>query len=255
MDITYGGELGRVGVYFTDQVEDGFVFRDSIYIGAGGNVLQDTDPPDAQIYFGDRAYRPGDQVSSSPLIILDLNDSSGINLTGSPGHEIMLYADEVQEFDLTDYFEYQVNSYREGGLEHQLSYLVPGLHQMKLRVWDSFNHPYQLEFTLETVATEPTADYLSEILNYPNPFSRETSITFKIIEAAEFEIEIYTVGGRLIKKLGPEYCTPVFVYDRFSWDGRDFEGDKVANGVYLYKVKAKFSGETISKIGRLIVMR
>ena len=255
MDITYGGELGRLSVYFTDGIHDGCAYRDSVYIGAGGVELQDSDAPSAEVYFGDRAYRPGDPVSCSPVLIADLADSSGINLTGSAGHEIMLIADEDQEFDITEYFEYQTDSYTTGSLEHQLEYLAPGLHQMKLRAWDSFNHPYQIEFTIETADIEPGGDYLTDILNYPNPFADTTAFTFKILEPAEVEIKIYTVAGRLIKTLGPKYCTPVFVYDQFNWNARDQEGDRVANGVYLYKVKAQFSGETVSKVGRIIVMR
>ena len=255
MDITYGGELGRLSVYFTDGAYDGCAYRDSVYIGAGGVELQDSDAPEAEVYFGDRAYRPGDPVSTSPILIVDLADSSGINLTGSAGHEIMLIADDDQEFDITEYFEYQTDSYSIGSLEHQLEYLAPGLHQMKFRAWDSFNHPYQIEFTIETADIEPGGDYLTDILNYPNPFADITAFTFKILEPAEIEIKIYTVAGRLIKSLGPKYCTPVFVYDQFTWNGRDQQDDKVANGVYLYKVKAEFSGETVSKVGRIIVMR
>ena len=255
IDITYGGELGRISLYYSNGEQDGCVYRDSIYIGAGGVELQDSDVPYATIYFGDKSYRPGDAIATSPLIIVDLCDSSGINLTGSAGHEIMLIADEDSEFDLTQYFEYHTDSYTMGTVKHQLEYLSPGTHQMKFRVWDSFNNPYQYEFTVEATDISPEEDFLSDILNYPNPFSDTTVFTFKIIEAAEVEIKIYTVAGRMIKSLGPKYCLPVFIYDQFMWDGRDAEGDKVANGVYLYKVKANFIGESVSKIGRIIVMR
>jgi flagellar hook assembly protein FlgD len=47
----------------------------------------------------------------------------------------------------------------------------------------------------------------------------------------------------------------MFVFNQFIWNGRDEEGDKIANGVYIYKVKADFNGEIVTKIGKLIVMR
>jgi hypothetical protein len=255
MDISYNQCLGRISLYFTDGVEDGCGYLDNIYIGSGGIVLMDNDIPTAQIYFGDESYRTGDPVPTSPTIIVNLVDSGGMNLTASPGHEIMLFADDALEFNLTPYFEYELDSHTKGALIHQLDYLAPGSHQMKLRVWDSFNHPCQVEFTLETSEIEEGGDYLSDLLNYPNPFSSETDFTFKILQSAEIEIEIYTVGGRLIKSLGPKTCTPMFVFNQFIWNGRDEEGDKIANGVYIYKVKADFNGEIVTKIGKLIVMR
>ena len=255
IDITYGGTLGRISVYYTDGDIDGCAFIDSMYIGSGGIELSDSDKPSAGIYFGDRSYTPGDPVPVSPVILADISDSSGVNLTGSPGHEILLIADENQEFDLTEFFEYETDSYMSGTLTHQLDYLAPGVHNMKLNVWDSFNNLSQFEFTVETADIDPDDDYLYDLLNYPNPFKESTAFTFKILESAEVKVDIYTVAGRKIMSLGPEYCLPTYVYDQFSWNGRDFSGDKIANGVYLYKVTAKFSGETISKVGRIIVMQ
>ena len=254
LDITYGGELGRISLYFWEDGIDGAGYINNIYIGAGGQELIDSDVPSAEIYFGDRAYQPGDPVSSSPVIIADLVDSSGLNLTGSSGHEIALIVDDNLEFDITDYFEYNIDSYRSGTLVKQLDYLPPGVHNMKFRVWDSFNHPQQLEFTIETVETSPTDDYLYGLLNYPNPFKDETALVFHTLANSVVEIEIYTVGGRKIKELPPQNCLG-YVYDQFYWDGRDEMGDKVANGVYLYKVKAVIEGEKISKIGKMILMR
>jgi flagellar hook assembly protein FlgD len=126
---------------------------------------------------------------------------------------------------------------------------------MKFRVFDSFNHPNQIEFTIETVESNPNDDYLYGLLNYPNPFKDETAFVFHLLQDAEVEIEIYTVAGRKIKNLPPRYCQNGYVFDRFNWDGRDEQGDRIANGVYLYKVIADFNGESVSKIGRLIYMR
>jgi hypothetical protein len=254
LDLTYGGTLGRVSVYFTNNQTDGCGFRDNIYTGSGGVELTDSDSPQAQVFFGDRSYRPGDPVSTSPLFLADIADTFGINLGSSSGHQIALMVDDNLEFNLTEYFEYQLNSYSSGVLQKQLDYLPPGLHDLKFRAWDNFNHPVQLEFTLETADIQPGQDYLYGLLNYPNPFKQQTTIVFHLLEPAEVKIEIYTVGGKLIRALPLQYCQG-YVYDRFEWDGRDEKGDKVANGVYLFKVKADFGDGTASKIGRMILMK
>lgn len=251
---TYGGSLGRVSIYYTDGISDGCAYKDSVYTGSGGTAIIDNDLPSAKIYFGDRSWLPGSPISASPSVIVDLADSSGVNLTGFTGHKILLTADEMDEFDLTDYFDYETDSYKRGSLTAQLDYLEPGIHQMKFRVFDSFNKVFQTEFTVETVETGTSEESLFDLLNYPNPFADSTAFTFKILQAASVKIDIFTVAGKKIASLGPKYCAPTFVCDEFLWDGKDREGDEIANGVYLYKVTADFGSEKISKIGRLIVM-
>ncbi|HLF14428.1 MAG TPA: FlgD immunoglobulin-like domain containing protein, partial [Bacteroidota bacterium] len=89
--------------------------------------------------------------------------------------------------------------------------------------------------------------------NYPNPFGRATYFTFEHNQtsAVDVEVKIYTVAGRLINSLEESGFDDRFV--KIRWDGRDREGDEVANGVYLYKVIArtvdgKYSGEALGKL-------
>ena len=56
-------------------------------------------------------------------------------------------------------------------------------------------------------------------------------------------IKIYTVTGRLIKTLGPETTVRSPNQSRIDWDGRDEDGDELANGVYLYKISAEAQTE------------
>ena len=67
----------------------------------------------------------------------------------------------------------------------------------------------------------------------------------------DVEVKIYTVAGRMIHSLPAYAVDGRFV--KVEWDGRDREGDTVANGVYLYKIVArtldgKYSGEALGKL-------
>ena len=67
-------------------------------------------------------------------------------------------------------------------------------------------------------------------------------------------IKIYTVSGRLIKILPNLPGDPGF--NASPWDGLDEDGDRLANGVYLYKILARGTGgQRKEQIGRLFVMR
>ncbi len=68
-------------------------------------------------------------------------------------------------------------------------------------------------------------------------------------------IDIYTVGGRLIKTI--DYAPGEPNYNEVVWDGVDGDGDRVANGLYLYVVEARGQDGTIvtSDVGRMVVAR
>jgi uncharacterized repeat protein (TIGR02543 family) len=80
------------------------------------------------------------------------------------------------------------------------------------------------------------ADYQLE-QNYPNPFNPSTTIAFGIPQAGEVTIAIYNLKGQLI-------CTLVSGAvaagrHQVVWDGTDSTGEKVASGVYIYRLEAK----------------
>ena len=72
--------------------------------------------------------------------------------------------------------------------------------------------------------------------NYPNPFNPETTIKFELAKSSNVELEIFDIAGRKIKTLVNEFKTPG-VY-KVKWNGTDNAGNKVATGVYFYKLKA-----------------
>ena len=77
--------------------------------------------------------------------------------------------------------------------------------------------------------------------NYPNPFNPETWIPYGLSEAADVEVSIYAVNGRLVRKLALGH-QPAGLYQRKSraayWDGRNDFGERVASGLYFYTLTA-----------------
>lgn len=95
---------------------------------------------------------------------------------------------------------------------------------------------------------------LSDVLPYPNPFSSACHFVFTLTGEelpSRFEIEIYTITGKLVKVvdlLGLGEVHIGYNITRYAWDGRDEFGDQLANGVYLYRVNARFAnGANIDK--------
>ncbi len=70
--------------------------------------------------------------------------------------------------------------------------------------------------------------------NYPNPFNSNTSISFNLQKAANVEIEIFDVGGRLVKKVFSGYLE---AGERaINWNGIDSFGHRVSSGAYFYSL-------------------
>ncbi|MFO7445142.1 MAG: T9SS type A sorting domain-containing protein, partial [Ignavibacteriaceae bacterium] len=93
------------------------------------------------------------------------------------------------------------------------------------------------------------------VYNYPNPFTERTDFTFRLTQIPdELKIKIYTIAGRLIREIIKPQAELRFDFNTIAWDGKDEDGDQIANGVYLYKIIMKKGGETkdvIQKLARL----
>ncbi|MDP8238535.1 MAG: type IX secretion system sortase PorU [Candidatus Hatepunaea meridiana] len=253
-DVTLGGELGRVLAYFYNDEVDGVIVRDSIQYDEQVAQSVDNEPPDITIYFGSRAYRESDLIGTEPLLIVDLQDSSGLNLTGALGHGINISIDGGQPIDLTPFFRYDLDSHQSGGLERKIGPISPGLHYIELQAWDNFNNFAVAELEVE-VSADAGGLKLERIYNWPNPFNDKTEFTFIITDfPADYEIKIFTVGGRQIWDYNGT-ATTNYVRDAV-WNGRDSHGRLVGNGVYLYKVTAwDDEGNRTEGIGRIAVAR
>lgn len=83
----------------------------------------------------------------------------------------------------------------------------------------------------------------------PNPFASETEISFAVRERSPVAVEIYDVGGRLVRVLSRGVRPPGFHSVR--WDGRDASGEEAASGVYFCRV----AGGGLAATGRIVLLR
>jgi hypothetical protein len=108
--------------------------------------------------------------------------------------------------------------------------------------------PAPLYFSIDSLLS------LKKVFNYPNPFASETYFTFILTDYAdEIKIKIYTIAGRLIQDI--QVPPQGNAYYRVYWNGRDHDGDNIANGIYFYKVIAKGNGSATEVIQKLAKVR
>ncbi|MCD6508695.1 T9SS type A sorting domain-containing protein [Candidatus Poribacteria bacterium] len=90
--------------------------------------------------------------------------------------------------------------------------------------------------------------------NYPNPFNPETWIPFQLSIGTKVEIEIYDINGHLVRRLDLGFKRAGYYTSRSRaayWDGRNELGERVASGIYIYRMKA--AGKSLTR--RLVVLK
>ena len=94
---------------------------------------------------------------------------------------------------------------------------------------------------------------ISNLLNYPNPFTTSTAFVFTVtgsVVPQNIRIQILTVTGKIIREITKDELGPLHIgrnITEFKWDGTDMYGQKVANGVYLYRVLTNLNGKSLEK--------
>ena len=78
--------------------------------------------------------------------------------------------------------------------------------------------------------------------NYPNPFNPITSISFNLNKPESVSLEIINLKGQKVKTLVDEILPSGS--HQIYWDGTNSVNQKVASGVYLYKLKTNNSEQT-----------
>jgi WD40 repeat protein len=86
--------------------------------------------------------------------------------------------------------------------------------------------------------------------NYPNPFNTLTCIKYLLPKRSYVELKIYNIQGQIVKTLVREIKEPG-IYSIY-WNGRDFNGRLLPNGIYLYELSIPGKER---KVRKMILMK
>jgi hypothetical protein len=245
------GPYGRVRAYFYGSDVDGtYSFEDAAI--ADSVATDDVSGPTIDTGVGVGALVPGSVVT------VTIEDESGINLVDTGGGGIVLRVDGGDSTVATARFLYDLGSYTRGTVDVDLGDLGVGSHAIAVSASDNMGNR-----TTETTSFDviSSLDFdIRNVANFPNPFpaggQTGTTIMFQLPAAAEVDIDIFTVGGRRIRMI--HGIAAAAGANEVYWDGRDQEGDEIANGVYLYRIHAtsdEYRGDRVEAVGRAVVMR
>ena len=259
-DISYEDKNGKVLMYFYNNNNDGLGYTTNIIVGGtDSSVVPNPVGPDIKIYFDDTTSSNAYLVNPNSDLIIKLNDPNGINATGTGiGHKLegILNGQENNPIDFTNYFTGDLNSGGTSGvINYRFNNLTPGEYTLKVIAWDVFDNYSNKTVNFTVVGGNGLV--IQDIYNYPDPFAGNTTFTFQqnLDEPLNVKIKVYTVAGRLVRQIERYGISNKFV--KVNWDGRDQDGDLLANGTYLYKVIVNtVNGQySQSALGKLAIIR
>ena len=184
-----------------------------------------------------------------------LQDTSGVNILASnPANSVLMEFDQSSIFtNVSDDVIFDVGSYSRASLVTVLpADLELGRHTLVMTASDMFGNVGRdtLNFELEAASVAAMRD----VTVFPNPTPGPCRLITDVSLSMDLQWDIYTVSGRRLRTIQGSYPAGAAI---LSWDGRDGEGDEIANGVYLYVLRGQVAGDAhgFRETGQLVIMR
>ncbi|PLX21521.1 MAG: hypothetical protein C0599_07790 [Salinivirgaceae bacterium] len=244
--------------YAQNALEDYFTFNN---LGSlPFYVYGDQTNPLLDVTFDGRHILNGEIISAEPVIkislkdenpYLSLNDTSlfaiYLSKTGQEAEQRVYITPGIENGTIV--WQPAENT-EEASITYMPQFIEDGIYKLRVQARDasdnlSGQNDYEIEFEIVNEST------ITNIFNYPNPFSTKTRFAFTLTGTQipdDIRIDIYTVSGKKIKSIDQQDLGPIYIgrnVTEYYWDGTDDFGDKLANGVYIYKVIVKMNGETL----------
>ncbi len=269
-DIAYSNNAGRVSVYANGPGGHAIGYNENFLVGGtSSDPPNDVVGPELELFLNDTTFVSGGLTTKSPKLIVRLFDESGINTVGAGvGHELLLVLndDESNAIDISDGFRSEPGSYQRGSVEWPLEELDEGEGSLTVRAWDVVNNSGQAE--LSYVVTDSENLSIRSVFNYPNPTSGRTRFVFEHNQLpgtqADIQVRIYSLSGKPVKTIDSDESLPSGVLSggltMIPWDGLDEDGDRLATGIYLYKLRIRVETpdggrQVAEKIEKLAIIR
>jgi hypothetical protein len=202
-----------------------------------------------------------DIVASKPKILVKLKDESHfLLLSDTAALKVQVHypgdaSDVYRNFYFGDNMRFipaTSGADNTASIEFSPSFLEDGEYELRISGKDlvgnkAGNIDYKVTFS---VINKPM---ISNLLNYPNPFTTSTAFVFTLTGSEvpqNMRIQILTITGKIVREITKAELGDIHIgrnITEFKWDGTDMYGQKLANGVYLYRVLTNLNGKSLDK--------
>lgn len=245
-------------------------------------VQGDVRNPLVDVTFDGMRILNGDIISSKPQIVVSVQDENKfLPLLDTTSFQLFLvYPNSDKEIPISfSQVRFEPGQPDAKGSKATI-YFSPeftedGIYTLEVQGKDASGNLASTKNILYRVQFEVvTENKISNVFNYPNPFSTSTQFVYTLTGAeppSHYQIQIMTISGRVVRELTELDLGPLRIgthRTELPWDGTDQYGDRLANGIYLYRVVVKDQdGKDYEKydtgtnqffkknIGKLVILR
>ncbi|MEE9448905.1 MAG: interleukin-like EMT inducer domain-containing protein, partial [Ignavibacteriaceae bacterium] len=229
------------------------LYEDNNFYTIAFFIKPDTTTPLMNITFDGYDIIDGDYISDKPLIKIELSDPSLLPITDPSSVEIYLN-DELIPPD-TSIISYHFSETNPKVTVEFIPELTDGEYFLRVLGKDASGNLVD-SVGVERYFLVSNETKILYVYNYPNPFKNTTNFTFKLTQIPdEIKIKIFTIAGRLVKEIKLSSSQLKYDFNKIYWNGKDEDGDRLANGVYLYKVIMKAGDKTEAVTQKLAIVR
>ena len=227
-----------------------FAFTDIVIYG-------DSTGPAIDVTYDGIKILNGDLIAAKPEILFrffdeskleySIGDTTGIYIK-LDGRRINYYSAGQQNPEIT------FTAVNDGNLKTSVLYkpeLTAGTHLLQYYGTDK-------DGNRDTLIDNAYVSYdfaVRNLFNYPNPMQGDTYFTFDLFASEAPQsclIKIFTVAGRHVRDVRGSARVG---FNQIYWDGKDGDGETMANGIYLYKLILEGSGKTETSIQKLAILK
>jgi hypothetical protein len=278
LDISYAPGKAKISMYAQQTINaatpqnlpDAAGVDTSFFTTGANTIITDKQGPNIELFLNDANFKNGGLTHSEPLLLINLQDNSGINTSNSAiGHDIIVTLDNnpATTRSLNSFYQANINTYQYGTVRYQLPTLTPGPHTLQVRAWDNVNNSSTRTLGFTVVATAgstgatPLGDMsplvIDKVMNFPNPFIQSTTFSFEHNFPGQniaVNLSIYTQNGKLVKQIYKTVNTSGTRNVQITYDGTDASGSRIARNVYIYKIQISAAGTNYNTSGKLICL-
>lgn len=226
--MTDGGDTQAIGVS-----SDFYVY------GYDETAEDDNEPPVIEsMVLNHDTFTNGSEVNASPMLIANISDNVGINLSAAGiGHQMTVTIDGKRTLnDVSLYYTPSSDGTPSGEIRYTLNDLVDGNHTLTLRVWDTASN--STTRTIDFFVNSSVAPTLFDVYTDVNPASTEVKFFIRhnrpdaLLSAT---ITVYDLLGHPLWTTTSKGPSDMFVTAPVSWDLTDSSGRRLPRGIYLYR--------------------
>lgn len=242
-----------------DQAEQYF-FNNFLYKNV--YVMPDKYAPLLDVTFDGVHILNNDIVSSKPHILINLKDNSqflALDDTALIKVQVKYPNGTLRTFNFNNdtlrFTPSSLNSNKDDNtavIDFNPSFLEDGDYELLVSGKDKSGNSagvasYKVSFK---IINKPM---ISNMFNYPNPFTTSTAFVFTLTGSEvpqNLRIQILTITGKIVKEITKSELGPIRIgrnITEYKWDGTDQYGQKLGNGVYLYRVITNLDGKSLDR--------